>query len=116
MFDGDDAVELLLRGCDIADLWLIPNADTDRYNAMCRSHDKGDYLIQPVTDPPQSPEDDTAQRLAHWFLPDRYQTLPVRERLLALCRRPDEVARVTMEMDLFEAKGLLPVLRLMWFL
>ena len=95
---------------------LTPNAATEQYNAACLQHDKTDYLIKPMATPALSPEDDTAQRIAHWYMPESYQSLAVRPRLLALCQRPDEVARVTQEMDLFEAKGLLPLLRLMWFL
>jgi DNA polymerase III alpha subunit len=116
IFDGDDAVELLMRGCQIADLLLTPNVVTTQYNTACLYHDKTDYLIRPIEVPPQPPEEDTAQRVAHWYMPESYQTLAVRQRLLTLCQHPDAVARVMQEMELFEAKGLVPVLRLMWFL
>jgi DNA polymerase III alpha subunit len=116
IFDGDDAVELLMRGCQIADLLLTPNVAITQYNAACLCHDKTDFLITPIETPSLSAEADTAQRIAQWYLPEDYQTLAVRQRLLALCQRPDEVARVTQEMDLYEAKQLVPILRLMWFL
>jgi DNA polymerase III alpha subunit len=113
-FHGDDAVELLMRGLDLTSL-LIEETDAIRqYNQACREHDKIDAIIPPITT--EDPESDTARRIATWFIPDEFRSIAVREQLLAMCERDAEIARVNLEMDMFEARGLLPVLQLMFFL
>lgn len=115
-FHSSDAVELLMQGTDITQLLIKPDADTAAYNRACQQHNKDDYCLPEVSEPDQSPEDDTARRLATWLIPDDYREIDVRQRLLTLCRRDDEVSRVHQEMDMFEARGLVPVLRLMIYL
>lgn len=116
IFHGEDAVELLLRGGDITAVILEPTAEIDEYNRICVEHDKLEYVINVPPDPPLSPHDDTEQRQAIWRIPLQYQTLDVRRKLISLCEDQTEIDRVTMEMTMFERRGLLPVLQLMCYL
>jgi DNA polymerase III alpha subunit len=115
-FHGSDAVELLMCGADLATLLIEPTDDIAAYNLACDRHDKAAYRIPAIIDPDHSPDTDTAQRINTWFIPPEYRARDMRQHLLALCRRPDEVARVNHEMALFEARGLVPVLQLMCYL
>ena len=105
-----------MRGHDVTTLLIEASEAITHYNQMCLEHDKTDYLISPIDTPTDDPETDTARRIATWFMPASYHELAMREHLLALCQRPDEIDRVNQEMDLFEARGLVPVLQLMCFL
>ena len=113
MFDGQDAVELLMRGCDLNTLLLTPTDDITAYNQACQQHDKSHYAIPPIVEPVEPPDADTQRRLATWLIPDAYRSLDLREYLLARCQRPDEIARVERELTLFDKHGLIPVLRVM---
>ena len=114
-FHGDDAVELLMRGHDITTLLIEDSDAIAQYNQACREHDKISAMIPPVITP-ESPEADTARRVATWSIPEEFRSIPVRERLLAMCEREPAIARVNLEMDQFEARGMVPVLQLMFFL
>lgn len=115
-FHSSDAVELLMQGTDITQLLFRPDADVTAYNQACRQHNKAAYCLPEAPDPERSPEEDTAQRLTTWLIPAEYHDIDVRQRLLTLCRRSDEIERVHQEMEMFEARGLVPVLRLMIYL
>lgn len=114
-FHGDEAVELLMRGHDITTLLIEDSDAIAQYNQACREHDKIGALIPPIPTP-DSPEADTARRVATWFIPEEFRSIAVRERLLAMCERDEAIARVNLEMDQFEARGMVPVLQLMFFL
>ena len=104
-----------MRGLDLTTLLIEETAAITQYNQACREHDKTAVVIPPIS-PSDSPESDTARRIATWFVPEEFQTIAVREQLLAMCEREAETIRVNQEMDMFEARGLVPVLRLMFFL
>ncbi len=116
MFAGEDVAELLLSGVELSALVITPDGVMDRYNRACLQHNKTSHMIQPPELPRLDPTADTQARQSQWHIPSDYLTLDVRALLLTRCQRPIESDRVIMEMDLFEARGLLPVLRLMCFL
>jgi DNA polymerase III alpha subunit len=116
VFQGEDVAELLMRGFDIGDLLISPDAIVDQYNQMCASHNKDSHMVAPIATPALDPQADAAERQTQWHIPAEYHDLDVRAMLRKRCQFPAETHRVTLEMDLFEAKGLLPVLRLMCFL
>ena len=109
-FSGDDAADLLLRGFDLDQLLLDSTPALAHYNACCQQFDKAQYY------PPSDTAIPLAKRLATWWLDPPYDDLPVRDTLLARCLTTAERERVDREMDLFEARDLLPVLRLMFML
>ena len=116
LFSGSDAVELLFQGHDICKLCIESSPEIDTYNQSCVDHDKLKHVIEPVTTPFLTVEQDTRKRQDTWFIPVEYQHLDMRAKLLAVCDGHDEIDRVEMELEMFEARGLIPVLQLMCFL
>lgn len=116
IFRGKDAIELLYRDCDISKLFIEMTPEIEAYNAVCKEHDKLNYIIQPIMVPEVSPSEDAAIRQSTWWMPDDYVHLDIRTKLVAMCQTDVEKERVMLEMDMFEERGLLPVLRLMCFL
>jgi len=116
IFAADDAAELLMQGYDITEICIDPDPMIERYNRACLGHNKADYLIHTPAAPSTTSTEEAARRQADWWMPDAYRQLDVRSKLLALCQNREQIERVTMEMDLFEALNFLPVLRLLCFL
>lgn len=109
----EQAFEFLLQGGDLSEVFIEPDAECERYNRLCRENDKLAYLLSPPPEPTRSPEEEHAERAATWLIPEAIRSIDVREFLLSMCVTPEQSARVNEEMDLFEARGLIPVLRLM---
>ena len=107
-FDGADAEELLLRGFDVSRLCFSSTPAIERHNAICQRQDKALLSTRLVLDPTTA--EDRTQR---WLVVAPYHDLAIRPLLIARCERSDEVLRVNQEMDVYEAKGLEPMLRLM---
>ena len=116
IFDADDAVELLLRGYNICDLSIASAPLIEQYNKACFAHNKADYTISPPNTPTVPPAEAAIRRQARWWMPDEYQTLDIRTRLLSQCQTSEQIDRVVLELQLFEALELIPVLRLLCFL
>lgn len=110
-FDGKDAAELLLRGYDIAGLLIHPTPEIVIYNEWCQRLDKPSHQIEPT-----EALDDAKQRLNTWWITEPWCDLPVRETVLQRCVTDVERERVNHEMDLFEARAMIPVLRLLFML
>jgi hypothetical protein len=113
-FHGKDAVELLLRGYNLLDLLFHSTPEIDIYNQNCARFDKTTFQIR-------SPgsinvAEDAQRRLQTWWITEPFVNLPVRETVLQWCSTDQERDRVNLEMDLFEARGLIPVLRLIFML
>ncbi len=115
-FHADDAIELLFCDSDITKLNIDITPEIEHYNNVCIEHDKNDYLIQSFPEPELSPEEDALKRQATWWIPEEYAALDVRAKLLSLCQTEQEIARVEQEMDMFEERNFIFVLRLMCYL
>lgn len=116
IFQPEDAFELLYRGIDLPEVLIPEDATIRRYNELCRAWDKADHQVLPAFEPDWTPEEEHQRRANQWRIPEPFDTMDVRDTLLALCERDAERDRVNMEMDLYEARGLIPVLRLMFAL
>jgi DNA polymerase III alpha subunit len=110
-FSAADATELLLRGFDIAALHIDVTPEVEFYNQWCDKMDKAAHAVHAL--PLKLNELSDEDRLGTWWLTEPYAGLPVREAMLQRCGSDVERQRVNSEMDLFEARGLIPVLRLM---
>lgn len=115
-FQGDDALEILLSGGDITGLLIEPSAEVAQYNAECIRHNKADLCIGAIPPPDGNAEEVIARRRDTWLIPERYQHLAVRQIVLDRCQNDQERQRVNYEMDLFEERGWVPMLRLMFYL
>jgi hypothetical protein len=112
-FHSKDASELLLRGYDLLDLLFHSAPAIECYNENCSRFDKTAFQIAPPT-PVDAGEID--RRLHTWWITEPFSNLPVRETVLGRCITDQERDRVNFEMDLFEARDLIPVLRLIFML
>lgn len=110
---SDELVDLMYRGVDLMTLDVVGDQFTEAYNESCRTFNKVAHLIQPLVDPVVSPEDEHARRSAEWFVDPKYKSMDVRAILMDRCENDVERARVSMEMGMFEDRGLIPLLQLM---
>lgn len=116
VLQADDLVELLYRDVDPASLTVADDPRVTRYNDLCRVWDKPGETLHGVAPLDLDPEAERVRRVTDWQVPEPYASLDVRAALLARCTRDSQVHRVETEMALFEARGLLPLLRLMAWL
>jgi DNA polymerase III alpha subunit len=110
-FSGEDAAELLLRGYDITALHIDRTPDIEVYNHWCDKMDKTSFAISTAIPDPV----DMQRRIDTWWI-TTFHDLAVKDILLQRCNSTTEQQRVMTELDLFEARGLIPVLRLMFML
>jgi DNA polymerase III alpha subunit len=111
-----DMFDLIYNGYSPETMTIVPDDRIDEYNQWCKAFQKTDFLINPAASPSHTPEEEHARRSMEWFIPDAYHDIDMRKLLLGRCVRDVERDRVNMEMDLFEARALLPLLKLMVFL
>lgn len=104
--NSDDLFELWFGGEQTDDVTVLFDEEVERYNRQCIQHGKDEHLIKPPSEPLTH-----EQRLAQWTIPEPYQQIDVRKWCLQRCSRSDEIERVEKEMKLYEARGMLPVLR-----
>lgn len=111
--DAERIFSLLYRGAKPKDIVCDTTEAIEQYNALCRKFNKPNEVINSLEPPDIDPEQDHKNRIADWRIPEEYADLDVRKYVLSLCERDDERARVNMEMDLFEERDLINLLRLM---
>lgn len=109
----DDLPEALYAGVRAQDLLVEPGPGLDRFNALCRDFDRPRTMLRPPEPVDHAPVEEHARRAAVWMIPDELHGIDLRAFLVSLCRTPEEEARVHEEMDLFEQRGLEPLLRVM---
>jgi len=116
LIKADDLFELLYKEVDPETLHVVGDEQINEYNRWCKFFNKKQFLIKPIADLECTPEEEHARRASEWFIPDEYKKLNVRETLLDRCDRDDERHRINAEMDMFEERGLVPLLQLMFAL
>jgi hypothetical protein len=116
VFDDRDAFELLYRGLDIPNLLIREGDDLKKYNEWCRAFDKMEHEVHAEVPLGWSPDDEHLRRTNQWMIPSPFDTMDVRAELLSRCATDEQMARVEMELRMFEKRGLVPVLRLMFAL
>lgn len=116
VFSGENAAELLFNDLDIIKLNLEITDEIETYNEVCVEHDKLNYIIKPFDTPSNTPEQELAIQKSTWFMPEKYLSLDVRKELFSRCDNQEELDRINLEMDMYENRDLLPVLRLMFYL
>lgn len=112
ILNPDRIFELAYRGLDVWTLPVDAGAEVEQFNSLCRTYDTG-IAITPVEPLDQTSEEFHAERARQWLYDDAFRAIDVRTFVLSLCETEDERARVNLEMDLFEERGLIPVLQLM---
>lgn len=105
LYDDDKAFELLFKGFDIPTIGL----ENNRFNEIAEKFDKLSEFSLNVKNSPL-----LSQRANEWLveLPD----IDVRQYLNDLCKNDIEKSRINYEMDIYEERKLLDILKLMIFL
>lgn len=109
--DYETVQELLYAGTPLDDILVDSDPKIDAFNALLHQRGKDRYALKQAATPDHSPEEEHRRRAEEWTL-----SLPgvdIREFVLSLCESDEQRARVHEEMDLYEAKGLLPILQTM---
>jgi DNA polymerase III alpha subunit len=114
--DPQRAFELAYQGFEVWAIPTLPDPIIDDFNALVTRFDKEEFQMEFLSEPTNTPEEEHARRASTWLISDDIKTIPVREFLISLCKRGDEIERVNHEMDLFEARDLVPLLQLMMYL
>jgi len=113
----DSAIDLILQGIDLSEVLIEDGPMVQEYNEWCRQYDKIEYLIRTPGTMERGPEEEHEERASTWFISNEIQGIDVRQFLLEeMCKDDTERDRVNLEMDLFEARDLIPLLQLMMFL
>jgi len=106
ILSADGAVEALYAGSDLDGCLIAPSEDTALYQQSLRLLDMD--LRTLITDPQQLAQQAWYDR---WQTPAAYANTDVLAHCLALCDTDSQRDRVHQEMQLFEERDMLPVLR-----
>ena len=99
--DEQTGIELLYRGIDISD---IPFSDIHQFNRFAT-----ELELLPISDISSISKD--------FNIPLHYKELDIREYVNKLEHGgPDQTGRVEMELDMFEERGLFPILQLLIYI
>lgn len=112
----EDLVEALYAGVHIPDLLTNPGNVVDQFNELCARFDRPKIILHSPTAIKHTPAEEHARRSAEWVYPKELDEVDLRVFFLSMCETDDQRARVHEEMDLFEDRGLQPLLRSMIFL
>lgn len=116
IFDMDGLFESIYNDEDIEKLNFVSDTKLEEYNNWCEKFQKTNYKIQEIQELSISPEEEHNKRSSDWFIPEEYKNIDVRSSLLARCLEEKERVRVNIEMDLYEERNLIPLLRFMFYL
>jgi DNA polymerase III alpha subunit len=101
------------------DVWSLPfdlDDTIEAFNQRCREFDKPQFIIGSPLPIEHSPEEEHEHRAREWLIPPEAKAVDVRAFLLGMCTGDEQRARVNHEMDLYEARNLIPLLQLMIYL
>lgn len=113
--DEDEIINYLLKGQEIDGVFAPPEV-VARHNELCVHFDKTDFLIPALGDLSETPENYHKARQDQWFFPMEYQQIDVYALLEGRCSSSEEIVRLRAEIDEFERRDAMMVLRLMVFL
>jgi len=113
-YTENEIIEFLYSNINISNLFL--SDDITNYNENCKKYNKDSYMIKKLPKILHSPEIEHKNRKSRWFYPSEYDSINIREYLLNLCKTDIEIQRVNLEMDLYEKREMISILRLMIYL
>lgn len=111
--DLQEIEELVYAGLRTTDVLVEDSDAAQRFNSLLEQFDQDQYKVRFPEAIAYSPEEEHARRANEWLICDDLRDLPVREFLLEACMTDAQRNRVNDEMDLFEEKGLVPLLQTM---
>lgn len=112
-FKSNDAAELLYEGFDIADLNFENDPLVEEYNNWCETFDHPSQTISPIEDMTISPGQEHQHRANTWCYEPALNEINIRNTLLEMCGTDIQRDRVNLEMDLYEERNFVPVLKML---
>jgi len=114
VFREQGIMELLYRGKPIDDITVETSRGTKLFNELAEIYDKDKFTTYAkqtitVTDFDKNLQDT-------WVMPVDIQNMDIKQYLLAKCITDEEMDRVQYELNLFEERGMLPLLNLVLWL
>lgn len=113
ILDIETLPEILYSGLKVDDVFIADSEETTRFNRLCRQWDRPHLALRTPEPMPHTPEAEHALRASQWLVCEELRDLDVRAFLLDICTTPEQVQRINEEMDLYEERNLIPLLRLM---
>lgn len=117
-FSVDDLIELIYQGNinKVHQVLCDKNADTEQFNQSVKETEIGNLLkfYQPID--VEQKEFDTALQ-SEWFMPNSYKNFDIEKYVESVCPDNDTAKqRVKDELEAFQSKNMIPVLKFMHFL
>lgn len=112
MLYSEDLLTLLYRGKDISQFPMESDDIIVEYNKWCVDFDLPEHVIPEIVPHTKTPSEEHAERASNWDIAPEYKSLNVREFVLAKCKSENEMNRVNLEMDMFEERGLVEMLKM----
>ena len=109
--DYETVQELLLGGTALDDILVDDDLKIAAFNALLHQRGKDKFALKKAEVPNHTPEEEHRLRTEDWTL--SLPGIDIREFVLSLCETDAQRERVNEEMDLYEAKDLLPILQVM---
>lgn len=110
--DDDAVTEMLYQGFDLQNVVMVPSEDVDLFNRANRQLDAG---LPEITVSEQGIYGGI-DWYSLWLTPPGFRDIDIRGFCLSMCDDDTKRDRVNMEMDLYEERGMLPVLRHLIFM
>lgn len=96
---------VLNHGPDIISLSLIKDFSEIR-----------DYLSRLADEHLNYPIPKTSYDINNWFIPESYKDMDIKSWVLSQCKTPEELERVSLELELYQQHGMIPVLNTMKYI
>jgi DNA polymerase III alpha subunit len=110
-----DLFQMLYEGRDLAATVVEIDPLIERYNELCLTNDKPTAVFASSV-LQGSPQAYHMERQSRWLFPAAYNDLDVWAVLRDRCQSDEELARLLVEQQEYETRGLTPLLRLMIYL
>jgi DNA polymerase III alpha subunit len=116
IFNEDGLCNILLRGGGISGLYVEYSENIEKFNQLCKQWDHPDDRLQICNPDEISIEEFDRKNQSKWFTPEPYASMDILEFLINKCQNDNQILRVADEMELFEERNMIPVLRFLIFL
>jgi DNA polymerase III alpha subunit len=113
ILDPQDIITGWLSGSNPTSVIVDDIEPINIYNNWCKLYDNA-HTITAVEE--NKSDNFVEQCLQNWNMPDEYNTYPIWDYCIKQCDTIEKQQRVSMEFDLYNERGMLPVLRFLKYL
>ena len=115
VLDDTEIMELLYTGFNIDNVNVMPSKEIELYNKYTEIINNSAFSLKEPVNVESIKDFDKINQQA-WFMPEEYKELDIRELLLAKTNSDPERKRVINELNVYEVRGLLNLLRFLVYL